>query len=271
MSYRFTILGCGSSGGVPRLGGEGRGADWGACDPANPKNRRRRCSMLVERLGPNGTTRVLIDTTPDMHAQLLSAGIGVLDGVAYTHAHADHTHGIDDLRQVVFNTGKRLQVWADGPTQESLLSRFAYAFVQPAKSPYPPILEMLTIDDDTPFTIDGAGGPITLSPFLCEHGSMDAQGFIIHGLAYLPDAVAIPEPHWPRLDGLKIWVVDALRRKPHPTHAHLALALEWIARAKPETAVLTNMHNDLDYQTLLGELPAHIRPAFDGMVIELPE
>lgn len=266
-TLRFTILGCGSSGGVPRLGPEGMGADWGDCDPNNPKNRRRRCSMLIERIGTAGTTRVLIDTTPDMHAQLLDAGVGVLDGVVYTHAHADHTHGIDDLRQVVFNIRRRLPVWADGPTQNALISRFGYAFVQPDGSPYPPILELHGIDGAV--TVTGAGGDVSLIPFLCEHGSMDALGFRIGGLAYLPDAVAIPEAHWPLLDGLSVWVVDALRRKPHPTHAHLAMTLEWIARAKPERAVLTNMHNDLDFATLEGELPPSIRPAFDGMVIEL--
>ena len=127
---RFTILGCGSSGGVPRIGGF-----WGDCDPANPKNRRRRCSMLVERFEGEAVTRVLIDTTPDMREQLLSAGIGHLDAVVYTHSHADHVHGIDDLRQIVQNLRSRLPVWADGPTQEALLSRFAYAFVQPAGSP----------------------------------------------------------------------------------------------------------------------------------------
>jgi phosphoribosyl 1,2-cyclic phosphate phosphodiesterase len=264
---RFTILGCGSSGGVPRLGGEGMAADWGACDPANPKNRRRRCSLLVERIGPEGTTRVLIDTTPDMHAQLLDAGVGVLDGVVFTHSHADHTHGIDDLRQVVFNIRRRLPVWADGPTQEALLSRFAYAFIQPAGSPYPPILEMNLIDG--PVIISGAGGDIRLLPFLCEHGAMDALGFRIGNLAYLPDAVGIPEEHWPLLSGLDVWVVDALRRRPHPTHAHLDMTLGWIDRARPARAVLTNMHNDLDFATLEGELPPHIRPAHDGMVIEL--
>lgn len=267
-SLRFTILGCGSSGGVPRLGGEGIGADWGDCDPANPKNRRRRCSLLVERISETGRTRVLIDTTPDIHAQLLDAGVGVLDGVVYTHAHADHTHGIDDLRQVVFNIRRRLPVWADGPTQEALLSRFAYAFIQPAGSPYPPILDMNTIDG--PVCIDGPGGIVTLLPFLCEHGSMDALGFRIGDLAYLPDAVAIPEQHWPLLNGLKVFVVDALRRKPHPTHAHLDMTLGWIARAQPARAVLTNMHNDLDYATLQAELPPHIRPAHDNMVIEIP-
>ena len=257
---RFTILGCGSSGGVPRLGG-----DWGACDPANPKNRRRRCSLLVTRESGAGVTRVLIDTSPDMRDQLLDAGVGQLDGVVYTHSHADHMHGIDDLRQVVFNLRRRLPVWADGPTQESLLSRFGYAFTQPSDSPYPPILDLHTIDG--PVTITGAGGPVTLQPFQAEHGSMDALGFRIGPLAYLPDAVDIPEASWPTLQGLDCWIVDALRRKPHPTHAHLALTLEWIARAKPACAVLTNMHIDLDYETLRAELPPHVAPAFDGMTL----
>ena len=261
--YRFTILGCGSSGGVPRLGG-----DWGDCDPANPKNRRRRCSMLVERLGTEGVTRVLIDTAPDMRDQLLDAGVGTLDAVAYTHSHADHTHGIDDLRQIVFNLRRRLPVWADGATLSALIDRFGYAFVQPADSPYPPILDLHTIHD-APFTIDGAGGPVTLTPFRADHGSIEALGFRIGGLAYLPDAVKIPEDSWPVLAGLQVFVVDALRRKPHPTHAHLALALDWIARAAPARAVLTNMHLDLDHATLCAELPAHITPAHDGMQIEL--
>ena len=256
----FTILGCGSSGGVPRLGG-----DWGDCDPTNPKNRRRRCSLLIEQTGAEGTTRVLIDTTPDMRDQLLDAGVGVLDAVVYTHSHADHMHGIDDLRQVVFNLRRRLPVWADGPTQEALLSRFGYAFVQPADSPYPPILDLYAMDG--PITVTGEGGPITLSPFRAEHGSMDALGFRIGPLAYLPDAVAIPEESWPLLDGLDCWIVDALRRKPHPTHAHLAMTLEWVSRAKPARAVLTNMHIDLDYATLQAELPPHIEPAFDGMTV----
>lgn len=256
----FTILGCGSSGGVPRLGGI-----WGDCDPANPKNRRRRCSMLITRETAEGTTRVLIDTSPDMRDQLLDANVGALDGVVYTHSHADHMHGIDDLRQLVFNQGQRLPVWADGPTQEALLSRFGYAFVQPEGSPYPPILDLHTIDG--PVSVPGAGGPVTLTPFRADHGSMDALGFRIGSLAYLPDAVAIPEESWPLLDGLDCWIVDALRRKPHPTHAHLDMTLGWIARARPARAVITNMHIDLDYETLCAELPPHITPAFDGMTI----
>ena len=260
MPLTFTILGCGSSGGVPRLGG-----DWGDCDPANPKNRRRRCSMLVERSTDAGTTRVLIDTSPDMREQLLDAGVGTLDAVIYTHSHADHVHGIDDLRQIVFNMRARIPVWADGPTQEALLSRFGYAFIQPDGSPYPPILDLHTIHG--PVTVTGAGGPVTLTPFRAEHGSMDALGFRIGPLAYLPDAVDIPAESWPVLQGLDCWIVDALRRKPHPTHAHLAMTLDWIARAKPAQAVITNMHIDLDYDTLLTELAPHIRPAFDGMTL----
>jgi phosphoribosyl 1,2-cyclic phosphate phosphodiesterase len=256
----FTILGCGSSGGVPRLGGI-----WGDCDPANPKNRRRRCSMLVTRETGDGVTRVLIDTSPDMREQLLDANVGALDGVVYTHSHADHMHGIDDLRQVVFNQRQRLPVWADGPTQEALLSRFGYAFVQPEGSPYPPILDLHTIDG--PVTVPGAGGPVTLTPFRADHGSMDALGFRVGPLAYLPDAVDIPAESWPTLAGLDCWIVDALRRKPHPTHAHLDMTLGWIARAKPARAVITNMHIDLDYETLKAELPPHITPAFDGMTI----
>ena len=256
----FTILGCGSSGGVPRLGGV-----WGDCDPANPKNRRRRCSLLITRETAEGVTRVLIDTSPDMREQLLDAGVGALDGVVYTHSHADHMHGIDDLRQVVFNQRQRLPVWADGPTQEALLSRFGYAFVQPEGSPYPPILDLHTING--PVTVTGAGGPVTLTPFRADHGSMDALGFRIGPLAYLPDAVDIPAESWTVLEGLDCWIVDALRRKPHPTHAHLDLTLSWIARAKPARAVITNMHVDLDYATLKAELPGHITPAFDGMTL----
>ena len=256
----FTILGCGSSGGVPRLGG-----DWGDCDATNPKNRRRRCALLVTRETVVGVTRVLIDTPPDMRDQLLDAGVGVVDAVVYTHSHADHMHGIDDLRQVVFNLGRRLPVWADGPTQEALLSRFGYAFVQPDDSPYPPILDLRSITG--PVTVTGAGGPVTLIPFRAEHGSMDALGFRIGPLAYLPDAVAIPAESWPVLEGLDCWIVDALRRKPHPTHAHLAMTLDWIARAKPARAILTNMHNDLDHAALCAELPPHISPAHDGLTL----
>ena len=263
ITMRFTILGCGSSGGVPRIGDV-----WGDCDPANPKNRRTRCSMLVERISPHGTTRVLIDTAPDMREQLLKTGIATLDAVAYTHSHADHVNGLDDIRQIVFNTHKRVPVWADGATQDALMARFSYAFVQPQGSSYPPICDLHTIRG--PFTIHGAGGDITLTPFHVQHGDIEALGFRIGALVYLPDVLTIPDDAWPHLDGLDCFIVDALRRTPHPTHAHLDLALEWIARVAPKRAVLTNMHIDLDHATVEAETPDHVSAAYDGMVLDFP-
>ncbi|RVT86927.1 MBL fold metallo-hydrolase [Rhodobacteraceae bacterium CCMM004] len=260
---RFTILGCGSSGGVPRLGGQ-----WGDCDPANPRNCRRRCSMLIERETAEGITRVLIDTSPDLRAQLLDAGVGELDAVVWTHAHADHTHGLDDLRMIVFNMRRKLPVWADLATQGDLYARFGYAFETPAGSTYPPILDMHTIDGDV--VIDGAGGAVMLRPFAVPHGSIHALGFRIGGLAYLPDVAEMPDDVWPILEDLDCWVVDALRRTPHPTHAHLDKTLEWIARAAPRRAVLTNMHVDLDYATVAAETPEHIAPAHDGLILRYP-
>ena len=262
-TYRFTILGCGSSAGVPRIG-----PDWGDCDPQNPKNRRRRCSMLVERVSAGGTTRALIDTGPDLREQLLAANVGKLDGVVYTHAHADHVHGVDDLRVVVYNVKQRLKVYADGPTANALIARFGYVFVQPEGSAYPPILDLHNIDG--PVTISGAGGDIVLDPFEVQHGRIDALGFRIGGLAYLPDVSEMYKESWEAVQGLDIWVLDALRRAPHPTHVHLDKAVEWIAQASPKQAVLTNMHVDLDFEKVASETPENITPAYDGMVLELP-
>ena len=262
-TYRYTILGCGSSAGVPRIGN-----DWGECDPSNPRNRRRRCAMLVERIGSNGTTRALIDTGPDLREQLLAADVSELDGVVYTHPHADHVHGVDDLRVVVYNLEQRLKVYADGPTANALINRFGYVFVQPEGSAYPPILDLHNIDG--PVTISGAGGDIVLTPFTAKHGRIDALGFRIGGLAYLPDVSDMYEESWAAVQGLDIWVLDALRREPHPTHSHLAQSLDWIAKAAPKQAVLTNMHIDLDYEAVAAETPAHVSPAYDGMVLSLP-
>lgn len=261
---RFTILGCGSSGGVPRLGGH-----WGDCDPSNPKNRRRRCSMLVERITDDGTTRVLIDTSPDMREQLLDAGVGNLDGVVWTHAHADHVHGIDDLRMIVFNQRRMLDVWADDETFAALDQRFGYAFETPPGSSYPPILTRHALAGPT--TIEGAGGPLTVSPIQVGHGNIDALGLRIGDLAYMPDVNTIPEGAEWLLSGLKVWVLDALRRTPHPSHLSLAEALAWIDRMQPDRGVLTNMHIDLDWATVDQETPDHVTPAWDGMVIELPD
>ena len=259
---RFTILGCGSSGGVPRLGGI-----WGACDPANPKNRRRRCSLLVERIAGGAVTRVLIDTSPDLRAQLLDADVGTLDGVVYTHSHADHVHGIDDLRMIVFNTRQPLPVWADADTAASLTDRFGYAFAQPEGSLYRPICTLTRIDG--PFAVPGPGGDIEVRPFTVDHGSIPALGLRIGGLAYVPDVLHMTDAAWDAVRGLDVWIVDALRRTPHPTHAHLDRSLSWIARARPARGVITNMHIDMDYATLAAELPDGVEPAFDGMTIEI--
>ncbi|SMR71134.1 phosphoribosyl 1,2-cyclic phosphate phosphodiesterase [Aliiroseovarius halocynthiae] len=259
----FTILGCGSSGGVPRLGG-----NWGDCDPGNPKNRRTRCSALVTRVGDDGgVTRVLIDTSPDMRSQLLDADVGALDAVVYTHSHADHMHGIDDLRMIVYNMRKRVPVWADSPTQTALMSRFGYAFVQPEGSSYPPILDLHTINSDV--VIGGAGGGIRLTPFKVRHGNMDSLGFRIGDLAYLPDVSAIPEDVTHILQGLETFVIDALRRTPHPTHFSLDDALHWISQTGAKQGVLTNMHIDLDHATVEAETPGNVIAAFDGMVLPI--
>ncbi len=257
-----TILGCGSSGGVPRIGG-----NWGACNPDNPKNVRLRCSLLIERSSPEGITRVLIDTSPDMRAQLLAAGVGAIDAVAYTHSHADHLHGLDDLRMIVFNMKRRIPVWADRATGADLIARFGYAFETPAGSNYPPICDLHEIAG--PITIAGAGGKITLAPLPVQHGEIGALGFRIGDLAYMPDVSEIPESTWPLLDGLGTWVLDALRYRPHPSHVHLERALEWIARAAPKRAVLTNMHIDMDHETVACETPENVTPAYDGMQISI--
>ena len=262
MTLKITLLGCGSSGGVPRLGEK-----WGACDPLNPKNRRQRCSALIEKKNTKGTTRVLIDTSPDMRDQLLKAGIGELDAVLYTHAHADHVHGLDDLRMIVINMRKRLPVWADAATKADLISRFGYAFETPKGSNYPPILEINDIDG--PFKIEGAGGPLSFIPLEVNHGNIDALGFRVADIAYLPDVFEIPEYTWEKLMNLKLWVVDALRYEPHPSHSHLERTLKWIERAKPERSIITNMHVDLDFETLYHELPINVEPAFDMLSITL--
>ncbi len=279
-----TILGCGSSGGVPRLGGPDGSGLWGACDPANPKNRRLRCALLVERIGPEGATRVVFDTGPDFRQQMLAAQVTGLDAVVYTHDHADHTHGLDDLRQVVFMTRRLVPIWADAQTEEVLRTRFSYVFETPDGSDYPPILEMNPITEahfspETPIVIDGGGGGIAARPFRVRHGRGDALGFRISAaeggvgagpaLAYLPDADEIYDDAWAALDGLSVFIVDALRYRAHPSHANVDLALEWIARARPVRAVLTDMHVDLDYETLRAETPDHVEPAYDGMRIEL--
>lgn len=262
MTLSITILGCASSGGVPRVG-----AGWGACDPGNPKNRRRRCSILLRQQGEEGVTTVLVDTTPDVREQLLDNNISSLDGILFTHDHADHTHGIDDLRPLVIHSRRRLDAWIDEETSSILRPRFGYVFETPPGSDYPPILiEHRAIPGET-IEISGPGGSLKALPFALTHGSITALGYRFGNVAYTPDVSDIPPESLHFLEDLDVWIIDALRYKPHPTHFSLSEALDWIARMKPKRSILTNLHNDLDYETLRAELPPHIEPAFDGMVI----
>lgn len=257
------ILGCGSSGGVPRVG-----YGWGACDPENPRNRRRRCSILLTRGDGEAPTTVLVDTGPDLREQLLAAGVRRLDAILYTHSHADHLHGIDDVRPVVIHMRRRIPVYADAPTREALEARFGYCFASPPGSAYPPILDLHDLPPEgSQLVIDGPGGPIGAVPFRVEHGSEPALGFRVGGFAYVPDLSLMPRPAKALLGGLDVLVIDALRDTPHPTHYSVADALALIEELAPRRAILTNMHTDLDYATLAARLPSNVVPAFDGMTV----
>ncbi len=262
---RATILGCGSSPGVPRITN-----DWGACDPREPRNRRTRCSLLLERFdGGDRPTRVLVDTGPDMRAQLLGAGVDFIDAVIFTHAHADHTHGIDDLRAFWLNTRRLVETYADEKTQAHLERAFGYCFASPPGSAYPPILRHTPMPAEAPVTITGCGGPLSVTPFRQAHGDIETMGLRVGGLAYSPDVSDVPETSLPYLAGLDVWIVDALRYKPHPSHFSVNEAVDWSRRLAVRRAVLTHMHVDLDYATLKRELPDGIEPAYDGMMIDL--
>jgi phosphoribosyl 1,2-cyclic phosphate phosphodiesterase len=262
MTLKLTILGCGTSGGVPRIGN-----NWGACDPSNPKNRRRRCSVLVEREGGEGSTTVLVDTSPDLRAQLLGAAVCWVDAVLFTHDHADHVHGIDDLRAVAFNGNARVDVYHDAATGRDLKARFAYCFETQPGSDYPPILNAHDIRAGEPVLIDGAGGVIEALPFRQIHGSGETLGFRFGGIAYSPDMSDLPEESLGFLLDLDVWVIDSLRYTSHPSHLSVAQALAWIDRVRPKRAVLTHMHIDLDYESLKRALPPGVEPSYDGMVL----
>ena len=263
MPYRFKILGCGSSGGVPRVG-----FGWGKCDPKNKKNRRLRCSLLVERVSNSEKTTVLIDTGPDVREQLLMANVIDLDAVIYTHAHADHVHGIDDLRTLAYRKKSKIPLWADEATQERLLQGFSYIFKTPKKSKYPSICELNLIGSED-VKILGAGGNINFQPISVNHGDIDSLGFKIDKLAYIPDVLDIPPSSWKKLQNLDVLIIDALRRDPHPSHTHLEKTLVWLKKLEPKRAILTNLHNDLDYSELKKELPENVEPAFDGLMITI--
>lgn len=264
MTVTLTILGCGSSGGVPRIGG-----DWGLCNPANPRNLRRRCSILLEKNGDSGVTRLLIDTSPDLREQMLSIGVGEIDGVCFSHEHADHTHGIDELRGFFLRQRRRVPIWADELTMAMLKRRFAYCFETAPGSDYPPVVVPNLLEPGRELAVTGEGGAIALAPFIVQHGHIEALGFRTGNTAYTPDLNGIPEASVPYLGDLDLWIVDALKRTPHPSHFCLDDTLRAIARFKPRRAILTNMHTDMDYDTLRAELPAGVEPAYDGLKLTL--
>ncbi len=266
-TLKFTILGCGSSGGVPRpaLG-------WGVCDPNNPKNRRRRTSLLVERREADGAaavTRVLVDTSPDLREQLIDADVDRLDAVLYTHEHADHTHGIDDLRSLFIKQRQRIDVYLDAQTAAMMRRRFGYCFEAPPGSEYPPIVREQRLQAGEPVTISGPGGAITALPVLQEHGDIASLGFRFGAVGYSCDLSGMPDPSATAFSGLDVWIVDALRERPHPSHFSVSDALAWIDRLKPRRAILTNLHAELDYEALRRKLPSHVEPGFDRMSFEI--
>jgi phosphoribosyl 1,2-cyclic phosphate phosphodiesterase len=253
---KVTILGCGGSTGVPMVGDV-----WGECDPNNPKNIRLRSSVLVEE----GDTTLLIDSSPDLRAQLLREKVKNITAVLYSHAHGDHCHGIDDLRAVSILTGKMIDVYGDQGTIEELLERFEYMFRTPKgmEGFYKPVL--------IPHILNGMVeiAPLKIIPFEQDHTNMKTLGYRIGKFAYSTDCKSLSDEAFETLAGIDLWVVDCVRRREHPTHSHLEQTLAWIERVKPKQALLTHMGTDLDYEALCKELPAHIRPAYDGLRIAL--
>jgi phosphoribosyl 1,2-cyclic phosphate phosphodiesterase len=255
---RVTVLGCGASTGVPTIG-----PGWGRCDPADRRNRRRRVSVLVEC----GSVVILIDTSPDLREQLLDAGVVRLDAVVMTHAHADHLHGIDDLRSVNRLMQSAIPLYAEDKTLAEIEHRFGYV-LEPIREPgrfYKPTLVPHEIVG--PFEIEG----IPIVPFVQDHGFSTTLGFRIGSFAYSTDVTELGDAAFAAIEGAELWIVDCLRREPHPTHSHLGKTLSWIARVHPRRAVLTHMDQSMDYRELSDELPGGVEPGQDGLVIELPD
>lgn len=263
MELEVVILGSGSSGGVPR--GDG---DWGACDPTEPRNRRTRCSALIRRYGPDGVTSVLIDTSPDLREQALAAGIRHVDGVLFTHDHADQTHGIDDLRVFAIRSRQRIPAWMDAATREALTHRFDYIFE--SKLGYPAIVEARDVPPHgQPWSVEGAGGLVPVVTFDQAHGPIRSVGYRCGPVAYSSDVSDLDEAAIEAVRGCDLWIVDALRYTPHPTHAHLERTLDWIARSGVRRAVVTNLHIDMDYKTLSEIVPDNVEVGFDGWTARL--
>ena len=263
---RFTVLGCASSPGVPRLNG-----DWGDCDPENPKNRRTRASFMVEQIAPDGgKTVVVIDTGPDFREQMIAASVQRIDAVLYTHPHADHLHGIDDLRGYFILQKHRIPIHADPPTMDRIRHGFGYCLETPAGGSYPPIVKPVLIETmDAPIVIDGPGGAIRFQPLRQIHGDINSLGFRIGNVAYCSDVSDFPPETVPKLTGLDTLIIDALQYRTHPSHLSLQQALDWISHLAPKRALLTHMHIPLDYDRVMAETPGHVEPAYDGLAFEV--
>ncbi|HUX80129.1 MAG TPA: MBL fold metallo-hydrolase [Alphaproteobacteria bacterium] len=253
---RITILGCGASEGVPIITGR-----WGECDPYNPKNRRSRASIVVEK----GETTLLVDTSPDLRTQWLNTGLQKLDAVLYTHDHADHTHGINDLRPFTYQSKMPLPIYGDAETINSMKKRFYYAFPLEEVVPdiYRPFLSPNVIEG--PFQL----GNVSVTPFKQAHGYSTTLGYRFEKVAYSTDVVDLDEAAFKILEGIEVWIVDCISREPRISHSHLTKTLEWIARVRPRQAYLTHMSLQLDYDALMKELPKGVEPAYDGLVIEI--
>lgn len=262
---RFTITGCGSSPGVPRVNG-----DWGACDPSNPKNKRRRAALLIEKIDDNGNeTVVVIDTGPDFREQMIDARVKHIDGVVYTHPHADHIHGVDDLRTFVVDQKKIMDVYANQLTLDRLHDGFGYCFVTPAGSSYPPILRPNEIKAGENFSIEGGAGEVSFQVISQIHGDIESLGFRVANVAYCTDVSAFPEGSEDYLQDLDVLIIDALQYKRHASHFSLEEALAWSERLKPKRTILTHMHVPLDYEAVMRATPDHVEPAFDGLTFEI--
>ncbi len=257
---RITLLGSGGSGGVP-LAGAQPGGNWGACDPTNPRNRRRRVSILVEAEGRS----VLVDTSPDLRLQILDNRVTRIDAVCFTHAHADHCHGLDELRGMRYALGHPIDAYMDRATHGALTRRFEYAFASSAdpKSIYPPLMNDHLVEG--PFRIGG----IDVVPFEQQHGPETSLGFRFGSVAYSTDVTGFSAEAFEILQGLVLWILDCLRDDPHPTHSHVAQSLEWIAKVKPKRALLTHLNHQIDYADLAARCPPGVEPAYDGLVVEI--
>ncbi|RCL03610.1 MAG: 2-cyclic phosphate phosphodiesterase [Candidatus Tokpelaia sp. JSC161] len=260
---RFTILGCGASTGVPRANG-----DWGLCSLEERKNQRSRSSLLVERITDQGQTRVVIDTGPDFRIQMLRENIDDIDAVIYTHAHADHVNGIDDLRTFSLVRSSMIDIYADDMTFQRIYNGFSYCFEKLNGSNYIPILKKNIIDIKSSFSVKGEGGVINFNPHLQNHGNIYSLGFRIANVAYCTDVSGFPNEALQNLSGLDVLIIESLQYKSHPSHFSLDNALDWISRLAPRCAILTHMHVFLDYSTLLLKIPKNVKPAYDGMSFE---